>query len=375
MSGNFNSILCGSAYGMREFRLPSGEEHRLRFIVPMKEHDITALMKKKDSPFYHPQLSKDAQGFLNLTGCMPRDTLRIINGIDPQLSLPNTRKALENWKNELITEKVDIIEKKWWQLALKAKIDTRSLLATLQSVIRGYERFVIVSKNLYDYGLVYLEPETKRLKPVSEMAVISLQYFYAREFEKEVQSVSVVLHKDGASSGGSNFQQQIEQSIVRIIPPFSVNATLCKDANVIKSLRMDAIISKFFDAKDLGLVKIHPTMRILWLPENKSEDFDCILTPSADEEEGANVLVMDPSITDPFSTNGNPSRVDKMKKLAGKDYSEKLKSMLGRDVCVVMFWNDKRENATKSQLKTTHTFPDNSYLVDGPEVAKMGVKL
>ena len=81
---------------MREFRLPSGEEHRLRFILPMKEPDVTTLLKTKGSPFYHPQLSREAPTLLKLTGCMPHDTLRIINGIDAEVSPQNTRKALDN---------------------------------------------------------------------------------------------------------------------------------------------------------------------------------------------------------------------------------------------------------------------------------------
>jgi hypothetical protein len=338
----------------------------------MKEPDVATLLKTEGSPFYHPQLSKDASSFLKLTGCMPRDTLRIIDGIDPKLSLPNTRKALNGWKNKLLGEKLDIIEKKWWRLALKSETGTVSLLATLQSVIQGYERFDPASKNLYDYGLVYLEPETETLKPASELAMIALQYFFSRKFQQQVVPVSVVLQKDGASSAGSNFQQQIEQCILGVTPPFNVKATLCKDASVIKSLRMDAIVCEIFDANDLSVVKIHPTMRKLWIPKDKSEDFDFILTPSGEEKE-SRPLIADPSITDPFSLSGDSSRVEKMKKLA--KIMDKLEGYWGIKGDVLMLWNGRRENATKSQPKTLLTFPDNAYLVDSTEVSKLGVKL
>jgi hypothetical protein len=50
-SGNFCSQLCASSHGLREFKLPSGEEHRLRFVAPFSIQTGRTLLRHEDSPF------------------------------------------------------------------------------------------------------------------------------------------------------------------------------------------------------------------------------------------------------------------------------------------------------------------------------------
>jgi hypothetical protein len=50
-SGSFCSQLCASACGIREFSLPSGEDQRLRFVLPFSKASRDFLPDKK-IPFY-----------------------------------------------------------------------------------------------------------------------------------------------------------------------------------------------------------------------------------------------------------------------------------------------------------------------------------
>ena len=56
-----------SAHGQREFSLPSGERHRLRFVQPWSPSVTAALLKSTESPFHVPN-SKDHKEILIYTG-------------------------------------------------------------------------------------------------------------------------------------------------------------------------------------------------------------------------------------------------------------------------------------------------------------------
>jgi hypothetical protein len=63
----FVSQLLASAHGLREFSLPSGERHRLRYIQPWNLNDCVTLLKSIDSPF-HIVNSKDHKEVMLNTG-------------------------------------------------------------------------------------------------------------------------------------------------------------------------------------------------------------------------------------------------------------------------------------------------------------------
>ena len=66
-SKSFVSQLLASAHGLREFSLPSGERHRLRYVQPWSPSDSATLLKSTDSPFHVPN-SKDHKEILISTG-------------------------------------------------------------------------------------------------------------------------------------------------------------------------------------------------------------------------------------------------------------------------------------------------------------------
>jgi hypothetical protein len=67
LSKSFVSQLLASAHGLREFSLPSGERHRLRYVQPWSLSDSATLLKSTDSPF-HVANSKDHKEILISTG-------------------------------------------------------------------------------------------------------------------------------------------------------------------------------------------------------------------------------------------------------------------------------------------------------------------
>ena len=66
-SKSFVSQLLASSHGLREFSLPSGEQHRLRFVQPWSPSVSVTLLKSTDSPFHVPN-SKDHKQILIYTG-------------------------------------------------------------------------------------------------------------------------------------------------------------------------------------------------------------------------------------------------------------------------------------------------------------------
>jgi len=66
-SKHFVSQLLASAHGLREFNLPSGERHRLRYAQPWNPTDYVTLLKSIDSPF-HVLNSKDHKKIMINTG-------------------------------------------------------------------------------------------------------------------------------------------------------------------------------------------------------------------------------------------------------------------------------------------------------------------
>lgn len=379
-SGDLNSILCASSYGAREFSLPSGEFHRIRFILPMQNSDVDLLVKEKGSPFYNSCLARNDElrsYFLEQTGCVPRVINDIITKLPPDGTIVETKQLLEVFMDDVIVEMTKSVVDRWLPAVLQ-KNDFALVNSSFEELLKGRQRFSLDNKQLYDSGLVTKLSSTSNLvKPISVMAHRALQSAIAREFYNKQQSIEEKKRIDPDGTG-KYFEKCIHNALVNAPPNTWVSAfqlKSCKssminarkidtDDPVVTKLRLDVdlqIYLKGFGGALLRNIAIHPSLRILWVPEENNALFDGIVTCSKFEDNGL-VYIIDPSITDPLQSG----RRKKCRILSGLRNELATNLSIHEDkIHTVLFWDGSIKSITNSKEETRANIPDDAYLVDG----------
>ena len=187
------SQLLASAHGLREFNLPSGEEHRLRFVQPWSPYDTSPLLENSESPFAVPP--KERGDILIYSGGMPRTV--------HYFTLRPQGKSVEAVAVSMRAQMSQDCRASWWSKLEESQ--RKSLYPRLLSMVRGEEAFDADSKQMYDRGLV------KRLgdlcvKPVNRLAENVLYDLYSTESPTRALPLS---SESNDTARGINFEQQV----------------------------------------------------------------------------------------------------------------------------------------------------------------------
>ena len=183
------SQLLASAHGLREFNLPSGEDHRLRFVQPWSLSDTNTLLENSESPFFVP--AKERGDILVYSGGMPRAV--------HSLTLRPQGASVEDVSVTMRAQMSRDCRTSWWSELEESQ--RNMLYPRLLSTIRGEEAFDADSKQMYDRGLVK-KFNYFFVRPVNRLAENVLYDLYSTESPIRALPLSSV-------PNDSNFEQQV----------------------------------------------------------------------------------------------------------------------------------------------------------------------
>jgi hypothetical protein len=196
-SKNFVSQLVASAHSLREFKLPSGEDHRLRFVQPWSPSDTKTLLENDKSPFVVP--AQERGDILVYSGGMPRAV--------HSFTLRPQGKSVEAVAVNLRLQMYQDCYTSWWS-KLKESQQTR-LYHLLLSMVLGQQAFDADSKQMYDRGLVKRHGDLC-VKPVNRLAENVLYDLYSTESPTHALPLS---SEPNDTARGINFEQQVNHSL------------------------------------------------------------------------------------------------------------------------------------------------------------------
>jgi hypothetical protein len=187
------SQLLASAHGLREFNLPSGEDHRLRWVHPWSLSDTKILLERPESPFFAP--AKERGDILIYSGGMPR----AVNSF----TLRPQNISVEGVAVTMRAQMSQDCHTSWWS---KLEESQRKILyPRLLAMVRGEEAFDADSKVMYDRGLVK-KFNTHFVRPVSRLAENVLYDLYSTESPTRALPLS---SERNDTARGINFEQQV----------------------------------------------------------------------------------------------------------------------------------------------------------------------
>lgn len=368
-SGSFCSQLCASSHGLREFTLPSGESHRLRFVTPFSPNTGRSLLQREDSPFFVKPEDGDADSqalAVNMeaaTGWMPRPMQQAAE----ECRKSGSKAGMDNFKFDHNAVMRDLSDKKWLSvLSTKNHIEA---LNRIPDLILGKHRFNPLEKQLYDHGVLFVN-ESGHFQPVSNLAADMLFRMHVEETQTN------------ADPEASFYWRDVEIAVVKAIsyswgkrvPVLSLDGektmTIPFGANELKLF----VGGTFADASECIVQDEKNT--ILYIPRDSQFTRDMFLLPPVGSEDP--IVVIDVSIADPYSTN----RIKKYKTWQERRVVPKLKEKFpSHDVVCVAVW-PQQWTAEKARAKILNNFsPENkdalmaTYLMDKTGMKNVNVAI
>jgi hypothetical protein len=298
-SSYFRSLLCASVYGMREFELPSGEAHRLRFVQALAEDDVIALVSSPLSPLYRGEVFKTFAGQVySLTGGMSRLLYQLLARVPMGVASEAEIKAiLARFEDDMVFELLTISNDHWITTIPKAAL--KKTMRSMLELLRAQTSLSDTNKQLYDYGLLLNDPVVGRVHVSSAIATSVLFQLYSNYICSE-DGEKLSDFRAGAERGYC-FERQV-LAFLSIAGSYILKAKWFKAANDKSHDRDISIhvtrIKAFSDIADIARDDRHG---ILWI--NTSDRYLCdgIIVPSAEGALYAQpVIVLDTSVTNPF---------------------------------------------------------------------------
>jgi hypothetical protein len=365
-SSSFRSQLCASAHGLREFSIPSGEEPRLQFVKPFTSEDMEILLMHSASPFFDPIFSQDASfrsRVVQLTGGVPRDVamlasqLRRARAANPSIQKSQVMAIADSVFSQIQAAKLSTSFSSWWQISKAGvNVSPKVKLNALMRLLEGCADFEPVIKDLYDFGLLYVN-KWLTVTPVSGLAHLALHQLFSLVAPNVLPPLSQVPELER----GSNFEQQLLAAMLQPIPTY-VSMFRARSPSVELSTRIDATITRAVEQKDdelLRLLQSHDSMRVLWRSRAQNCRFDGILVPPVSDTESP-IVIFDSSVTSPY----HGDRIKKMNFLA-QHYAPLVTTKFPtRKVIVTSFWSDNFMPLSFKPKTFENVLSDLVYVVD-----------
>ena len=357
-SGSFCSQLCASSHGLREFTLPSGESHRLRFVTPFSPNTGRSLLQHEDSPFFVKPEDGDADGqtlTANMeaaTGWMPRPMQQAAE----ECRKKGSKAGMDNFKFVRYAEMRYLSDKKW--LGAMSTKNQFAALHRIPDLILGKYQFNPLEKQLYDHGVLFVN-ESGHFQPVSNLAADMLFRMHVEETQTNADPEASFYWRDVEIA----VAKAISYSWGKRVPVLSLDGektmTIPFGANELKLF----VGGTFADASECIVQDEKNT--ILYIPRDSQFTCDMFLLPPVGSEDP--IVVIDVSIADPYSTD----RIKKYKRWQELTVVPRLKEKFpSHDVVCVAVW-PQEWTAEKARAKILNNFsPENkdalmaTYLMD-----------
>ena len=190
-----------SSHGTRELKMPSGDEHRLRFVGPWPLDIALSVLSHPKSPLHVHQSAAHSR-ILHVAGGVMRRLMQcqvFLSSTKRSASLTTFQKALAAMEHAVRNHMKDDCQN-WFQKQLNQKQRIQVALQ-LEPLIRGQVPWEQV-KGAYDYGLVARDEATLRAVPVSAIAVSVLH----QELSTELCNLPMPPHFSAMSSSERGFE-------------------------------------------------------------------------------------------------------------------------------------------------------------------------
>lgn len=364
-SGYFASQLCASVYGLREFDLPSGEASRLRFVLPFGEATAKALMRDFRSPFHVPHATDDLLNELFMSiGGMPLVLSTFAEIVAGAESITAVTKALISFNRLTRVEYYEKCEKTF----IRKAADKAKSVITIFKVLRGEQFFEMAMKELYDYGLCYVDPKTERVLVVNKLAECALQEIFSDFALQELPRISAA----HSGTAGYIFEANLQICIIRHGCSLNVVPMQMRgDTNLItqqipfKADAVDFFSSPFSELNAIPKdIKSDRESSILWMSSNPNYPCDGIIIP-ATRDKFSPIIIFDASVTHPYDRPLSKLNSLTILRMAVMDDLR----FKGKEVIIVLCFHENIDS--KICKRDSHPY---IYTLDRSELAKIGVK-
>jgi hypothetical protein len=277
-----------SAHGLVEYHLPSGEEHRLRFVNPLARGAAIALLGDPQSPYFVDGLQQaDWLRLEVITG----GVLRSLTFAVEHLRLGNDVDAVEK---ALLARHVDTMLVEFVKVG--SKEEQQEALRRIPEILRGevlFEPNTRPIKNLYDVGVLKRDSESQCMVPVSSITATALHTIYSMRMKGVVPPMSQMR---SPAEQGYNLEIQLAAQLHLANTGIEVTAALvfgkARQTEVKFELKADAVF--VFD--QLDEIERHGSWDVLYLPKDLQFTCDGVLVPA---DVTKPVILWDSSVTEP----------------------------------------------------------------------------
>jgi len=370
-NGYFVRLDIASSHGTRDLKLPSGDEHRLRFALPWPLDIARSALEHANSPIF-VTWSGAHNRIIHTAGGVIRSIMQCIKALprrQDNASLDTMEKHLrERMRDDCLN---------WLK-----NLDEKSRLEAIRNItplLRGQLTWVDV-KGAYDYGLVaFAAPsvpeQDKNVMPVSPVAASVLhQQMSAVRRGLKAPSLSTI-------QGDSERGYELERQLLCRLDPIKLRVS-----SVLLNGKFGPSISLHVDHtmiyRTLDETATSTALHVLYRPHSTKSPCDAIIvpaTPANSSDDIAPLLVLEVSVTDPRESE----RVDKISKWFGQDkLIDQLKAAHPhRSITIVLFWNGtlspertKHKNIKALQQRATEEGID-IFVVHGAGLSALDVQL
>lgn len=370
--GSFASQLCASAYGLREFSLPSGESRRLRFIGPFSKKDSKLLLASPASPLcLCGPLLPFVDDVVDISGCMPRLLFELVTDMEerPPLNAMEAKVFLKTFEERMFFELVDVCDKKFVKF-LKSQSLVSEAMQALQRVLKGEEYFSPTLKNLYDHGLLHINASTNRYYPCSPIAASVMYKVYVDNVRSSFQSMESL----GRAEQGFEFERQILASLHK--NRFTrLTCYQYRKPSLAESVTMELQPCRIAYFDSLSELVRHRFYSTLWLSRDASFTCDGVIVPSVEDDEKGrgDISVLEVSVSDPFKGD----RIKKVRDIKSKvaDVLQAQLEFISSRINTIYFFDKPIAKATTNSKATMDSYPEHTYLVDRAGSIMLGVLL
>ena len=320
----FARMSIASSHGARELKLPSGEDHRLRFVQPLPPELAATLQTNESSPAYIAD-KRLREHVAFIAGGILRSLVKGADLTREKPKGPHTRHSKE-FRNSLLRELWVPMEENCSRWLNSIPLEDRgNAAARTMELARGKMSWGR-AKQLYDDGLVARISGSSLVEPVSPVAAAVIMQTVAAYMRGQRVSLS---SKIGAERG-----YELERQLYTGINPCDTFVPVKRlDGSRYSSLQLKSHYTLVF--KDLTDIFLQDDA-VAYLPHSTTYPCDAILVPAADDALSP-IIVLEASIISPL----DKKRVAKVRKWFQPDgIVAKLRTIFKREVLCALIWNE-----------------------------------
>jgi hypothetical protein len=274
----FVRMSIASAHGERDFKLPSGEGHRLRIVEPLSDGQREALQSHPDSPAYvHDAAARKRIAFY--AGNVLR-TLTMVAGGLPTIS----RKALEDElakRLERVHAAMQMDCEHWLGSVPEGQ---RALAAERSKELLAGKLSWRTAKGLFDAGIMFRTTESDHIHPVSAIAASAFLSAMASHVLRTAAATLLSSIADGRKRG---FELEA-RVLARLSTVSALASAKLLDGTPSESLSLRSSYTLPFDKLEEVAPRDTP---VLYQPLSLTFPCDGILMPATGDAEGAIVVL------------------------------------------------------------------------------------